>query len=79
MSCGAEDTIPDWVIEHPETLAVFTARGIDYSCGGKSLEYACQQSGHDVAVVLTELRRVIEGSQEFGDKLHRKSNDGWHS
>ncbi|MCA9047662.1 MAG: DUF542 domain-containing protein [Planctomycetaceae bacterium] len=76
MNCGPEDTIPDWLIEHPETIAVFTAMGIDYSCGGKSLEYACLQSGQDVAVVLAELRRVIEGSQDCWDESHRKSNGG---
>lgn len=76
MKCGPDDTIPDWVIEHPETMAVFAALGIDYSCGGKSLEYACRQSGQDVAVVLSELRCVIEGSQNCGDERRRKSNDG---
>ena len=35
--CDLDTPVPDWVIEHPETLAVFQELGIDYCCGGKSL------------------------------------------
>jgi regulator of cell morphogenesis and NO signaling len=52
-------SIVDWVIEHPESLAVFERLGIDYSCAGKSLEYACQQRGIHPQFVLGELRREL--------------------
>lgn len=58
-SCGLDTPIPDWIIEHPETLAVFQELGIDYSCGGKSLAYACEQRGLDTQSVLTKLHRCI--------------------
>jgi len=43
--CSPETSAPDWIIEYPETLAVFQELGIDYSCGGKSLELACREEG----------------------------------
>jgi regulator of cell morphogenesis and NO signaling len=59
--CDLETSVPDWIIEHPETLAVFQELGIDYSCGGKSLEYACQEQRLDPHAVLDVLQRSIEG------------------
>jgi len=35
--CDLDTSVPDWIIEHPETLATFQELGIDYGCGGKSL------------------------------------------
>ena len=58
-SCDLDTSVPDWVIEHPETLTVFQKLGIDYSCGGKSLAYASQEQGHDPATVLGRLRCLI--------------------
>jgi iron-sulfur cluster repair protein YtfE (RIC family) len=57
--CDLETSVPDWIIEHPETLAVFQELGVDYSCGGKSLEYACQERGLEPHSVLDKLRRRI--------------------
>lgn len=59
-SCDLDTSIPDWIIEHPETWAVFQKLGIDYSCGGKSLAYACREQGHDVATVMAKLVRYID-------------------
>ena len=59
MHHSPESAVTDWVIDHPETLSVFRKLGIDYSCGGKSLEYACREQGHDVCVVMTQLQQVI--------------------
>ena len=42
-ACDLDTSVPDWIIEHPETLTVFLDFGIDYSCGGKSLGYLCDQ------------------------------------
>lgn len=54
--CDLDTAVPDWIIEHPETLPVFQQFGIDYSCGGKSLAYACRERGLDATMVLRELR-----------------------
>jgi regulator of cell morphogenesis and NO signaling len=61
--CDLETSVPDWIIEHPETLAMFQASGIDYSCGGRSLEYACREKGLDATVVLQKLHQRIEAGQ----------------
>jgi regulator of cell morphogenesis and NO signaling len=53
-----ETSIVDWVIDHPESIAVFQKHGIDYCCAGKSLEYACRQAGVEPEFVLVELRRA---------------------
>ena len=66
LECGLEISVPDWVIEHPEALAVFQKLGIDYSCGGRSLEYACRQQGLDAASILEQLRSVIENTDDGG-------------
>ena len=58
-SCDLDSTVPDWIIEHPETLAVFQELSIDYSCGGKSLGYACREQGLDAEVVLAKLLRCV--------------------
>lgn len=54
-----DSSFPDWVIEHPETLAVFQNLGIDYCYGGKSLEFACREQGLNADAVLKSLRRCV--------------------
>ena len=61
--CDLETSVPDWLLEHPETLVVFEELGIDYSCGGKSLEYACQQRRLDAQAVLDQLQQRIEAAR----------------
>ena len=63
-SCELDTSAPDWVIEHPETLAVFQKRGIDYSYGGKSLAYACRERGLDAEAVLAKLLRCVGGEEQ---------------
>ena len=63
MECTLDSSVPDWVIEHPETLAVFQNLGIDYCCGGKSLEFACREQGLDVDTVLKSLFWSIEANR----------------
>lgn len=58
--CDGATSVPDWVIDHPETLAVFEELGIDTSCGGRSLEYACRERGLELHEVLARLRDCIE-------------------
>jgi len=56
--CGPETSVPDWVIDRPESLRVFEELGIDYSCGGKSLETACRERGLDVRAVMKRIERL---------------------
>lgn len=62
MNCGLETSIPDWIIEYPETSPVFDELRWDISCGGKSLKYVCEQQGIDPANVLPRLARVVNFS-----------------
>jgi iron-sulfur cluster repair protein YtfE (RIC family) len=62
--CDLDTSVPDWVIEHPETLAKLQELGIDYSCGGKSLAYACRQQGLDPQVVLKKLIDCLDAESE---------------
>jgi iron-sulfur cluster repair protein YtfE (RIC family) len=50
-----DDPAVDWVIDCPESIAVFEKHGIDYCCGGKSLGYVCEQQGLDLQMVLAEI------------------------
>jgi uncharacterized protein DUF542 len=63
-SCDLDTSVPDWVIEHPETLAVFQELGIDYSCGGKSLAYACRERGLDAETALAKLLRCVDDEEQ---------------
>ena len=49
------DPIVDWVIEYPHAVPLFEQHGIDYTCGGKSLEYACEQRGVNVEELMREI------------------------
>jgi regulator of cell morphogenesis and NO signaling len=63
-ACGLDTSVPDWVIEHPETLAVFQELGIDYSCGGKSLEYSCRERRLDAQSVLVKLLHCVDDEKQ---------------
>lgn len=60
--CARETSVPDWLIDHPEILPVLREFGIDYSCGGKSLESACYERRLDVNLVMATLRKAIAAS-----------------
>ncbi len=60
MECDLDTSIPDWIIEHPETTGIFNELGLDASCGGKSLEYVALQKGLEPEDVLAKLRRAVE-------------------
>lgn len=60
--CGLETSVPDWILEYPETLPVFSELDIDTSCGGKSLEYVCVQRSLSPGSVLSRLQQVITQS-----------------
>jgi regulator of cell morphogenesis and NO signaling len=75
--CDLETSVPDWVIEHPETLAVFQSLGIDYSCGGKSLRYACQERGLHPDSVLSQLTACLNLNTSYKHDIQKvdTSND----
>lgn len=57
-------SVPDWLIEYPHLLRLLERLGIDYSCGGKSLEAACRDAGLDPRRVLAQLRAAITSAEE---------------
>jgi len=59
MDCDLQTSIPDWIIDHPETARIFVALGLDTSCGGKSLEYVASQAGLSPPDVLHQLRDKV--------------------
>ncbi len=63
--CDLDTSVADWVIEHPETLAVFQELEIDCTCGGKSLAYACRERGLDAEVVLSKLLRCLDNEKQI--------------
>ncbi|MFO0929059.1 MAG: DUF542 domain-containing protein [Gemmataceae bacterium] len=65
-----DTSVPDWVIDHPETLSVFQELGIDTCCGGKSLGFACRQRGLDGEAVLAKLLRRLDVGEEQGRQEH---------
>lgn len=67
-SCDLDTAVPDWVIEHPETLSVFRDLGIDYCCGGKSLVYASHEQQLDANVALLKLFGCLEANRKKDSK-----------
>ncbi|PAY15904.1 hypothetical protein CKO51_29500 [Rhodopirellula sp. SM50] len=65
MNCDLESSIPEWIIEHPETTGVFGDLGLDISCAGKSLRYVCVHQGLSPPEVLERLRAAIAGSSSI--------------
>ena len=59
-----DKSVADWAVDCPAAVAVFEQFGIDYCCGGKSLEYACRQAGADVREVASKLREAVDGSRQ---------------
>jgi quercetin dioxygenase-like cupin family protein len=68
--CDLDTSVPDWIIDHPQTLSVLREFGIDDSCGGKSLGYVCDQQSIDGKLVLKTLHQKIMSSENLkGDRL----------
>ncbi len=59
IQCNIDDAASDWVIDYPMTERVFQKLGIDYSCGGVSLKYACHRQELDPQKVLSGLCDII--------------------
>lgn len=60
MDCDLDTSVPDWIIDHPESAAVFDELRIDTSCPGKSLEYICRQHGFNPKAVLRRLLQIVK-------------------
>jgi regulator of cell morphogenesis and NO signaling len=71
-SCDLDSSVPDWIIDHPETTCVFETWGIDSSCGGKSLAYACRERGINADDILRQLHAAINSSDGDAERPHRK-------
>lgn len=55
-----EDTVGEWVANHPATSRVFEQHKLDYCCGGgKPLKQACLDSQIDAKEILAELAEVL--------------------
>ncbi|QEG00791.1 hypothetical protein Mal15_48630 [Stieleria maiorica] len=63
MNCDLDTSIPEWIIEHPETTRVFNAMRLDTSCAGKSLRYVCIHQGLSPTEVLERLREAVAGDR----------------
>ena len=53
-----DSSVPDWLVEYPQALALFESFGIDYSCGGKSLETACVERGLDPQEIVSLIKQA---------------------
>ena len=69
--CDLSTPASDWIIEHPETLPLFQEWGIDYTCPGKSLEYACYQKQLDPTQTLARLLRSLDPPPPDQQNRHR--------
>ncbi len=59
MECDSESTVPEWLIEYPETFPVFSELGLDCTCGGRSLRFLCEQNEMDADFVVAALLKAI--------------------
>ncbi|MFG0265051.1 MAG: hypothetical protein ACF8AM_07835 [Rhodopirellula sp. JB055] len=63
MICDLDSSIPEWMVEHPETEHVFNECKLDTSCAGKSLRYVCIQAGFSPPEILQRLKTAINQSK----------------
>jgi regulator of cell morphogenesis and NO signaling len=60
MSIDTTQSVREIVQQHPGTVAVFEAFGIDYCCGGsKSLEEACRKDAIPLEAVLAKIAEAL--------------------
>ncbi len=57
-----ESSVPELLIDSPQLLDVFQALGIEYTCGGKSLQTACREQGLDLVAVLQRCEEHLRTS-----------------
>lgn len=64
MTADLDTSTADWIVEHPETLPLFERHGVEWTCVGKSLAFACREAGIHPAWFLRELDSVIVQPQQ---------------
>ncbi|WP_153555682.1 hypothetical protein [Roseimaritima sediminicola] len=67
MHCDLDSTVPEWIIEYPQTEGLFRRLELEMHCGGKSLRYVCQQRGLDPLEVLGGLRAAVRSDDSAAD------------
>lgn len=75
VNCDLNTSIPDWIIDYPETADVFEQLQLDTSCAGKSLDYLCYQRGLCPSVVLQMLKEVIQSGRPSGRTRSQREDD----
>lgn len=60
MNHDLDTPVVDWLIDYPVVEPLLKAWGVDCSCGGKSLGYACLQQSLSPEKVLEKLLLLIE-------------------
>jgi iron-sulfur cluster repair protein YtfE (RIC family) len=58
-----EKGVADWAVDCPAAVAIFEQYGIDYCCGGKSLQYACRQAGAALEEIAKKLQAAISAGE----------------
>jgi iron-sulfur cluster repair protein YtfE (RIC family) len=53
------DSVPDWLIDHPQLLSMFKDLEIDYCCGGKSLRTACIERKLSAQEIYDRIEQLI--------------------
>lgn len=56
MELDIESGVHEWIAEYPQARRYFEELGIDTSCGGVSLDYACRQRDLDPTIVMARLK-----------------------
>ncbi len=66
MNCDLTNTIPEWIVEYPESLALFESLELDTSCGGRSLEFLLVQQGYSPPDIFAKLEELVNRSTNGG-------------
>ena len=56
-------SVVDWVIDYPESAAVFREFGIESCCAGLSLEQACLRARAHPSVVCARLADIVKRAE----------------
>ena len=69
MNCDLDSSLPEWLLEHPESESILAELGLDLTCGGKSLRYQCLHGGFDPHEILRRLRLQIRELKVNGPRI----------
>ncbi len=65
IRCDDDSAVTDWIIQYPETAAVFHRLGLEVTCAGISLASACQRHGLAIEQVRRRLWQAITVPSEL--------------